>query len=262
MGGVQEFVNKSCDTYTGYSYDTYKQLRGLGNITRGPYNEASRSLRRIKGGIPSPPGMVDSALWDLEGELNSQIPDLSDPEQIADIIAKCSPLGNLLSGLGSLTDATDYMTDMVSDISGDIFSNATSGIMSGISEFLSGLNILNIQNLFGSLGLDKVLGNLDGLLDCISNMCPGPGTDDIIWAVEQLQDEMLFTDDGKFDTTALLSDIGIGGIQASNVTNIESSMTAMTNTAKDKMESQVKTLFNNVKKAQKSKYLGKISSYF
>jgi len=262
MGGVQEFVNKSCDTYSGYSYDAYKKLRGLGNITRGPYNEAARGLRKIKGGIPSPPGLVNSALGNLESDLNSQIPDLSDPAQIADIIAKCTPLGNLLNGLGSLTDATDYMTDMVSDIAGDIFGNAIGGIMSGISEFLSGLNILNVQNLFDSLGLDKVLGGLDGLLDCISNMCPGPGTEDLIWAVQELQDEMLFTDDGKFDTAALLNNVGIGGIQAANVTDIEASMTTMTNTAKDKMEGQVKTLFNNVKQAQKSKYIGKISSYF
>ena len=103
--GILDFTTKACDTYTGLSYDAYKQLRSLENLTRGPYNDAARNLRKIQGKIPSIPGLVDSALNSLEFDLNSAIPDLSDFSVIADIITKCTPLKNLLSGTGSLTDA-------------------------------------------------------------------------------------------------------------------------------------------------------------
>jgi len=262
MGGITNFVDKSCDTYTGYSYDAYKQLRGLGNLTRGPQNKASRGLRKIKGLVPSPSGAVDSALGELNIALDNAMPDLSDVDTLKDIVSKCTPLKNLLNGTGSLNDAVDFMGGMVGNIADDVFNDAIGSIFSSIKEYASSLNILDVGDLFGNLGLDKVLGGLDGLLDCISNMCPGPGTDDLIWATQQLQEEMMFTDDGKFDTDALLANVGISGDQKLNIENIEVQMADMRAKSEETMTKQVETIFEQVSAAKKNKYIGKISSYF
>jgi len=260
--GVLEFKDSACDTYTGKSYDAYKQLRNLGNLTRGPQNDAMRGLNKIKGLVPSPPSLVDAALGDLENEVFAAIPDLSDVKQYADIIEGCTPLKDLLSGLGSLTDAIDFMTGMVSDIVGDVFSAAMGTIMAGIKEFASMLSAIDTGNLFKKLGLDKVLGLLDGLIDCISNMCPGPGVEDLIYATEQLQDDMLFTDDGVFDTDTLLNNVGIDPAMKDNAMKLDTQMINIKDAAEKKITGQVETLFAQVNAAKKKDYIGKISSYF
>ena len=106
------------------------------------------------------------------------------------------------------------------------------------------------------------MGGLDGFLDCISDMCPGPGTDDLIWATQQLKYDMMFTDDGKFDSDALLSDIGITGVQKVNVDDMSVKMVDMKIASEEKMERQVTALFKQVKLDEKKEYLGKISKYF
>ena len=262
MGGLTDFVDKSCETYSDNAWNAYDQMRNLENTTRGPYNDASRRARKLLGGVPSPPGMVDSALSDLKNDVNSKVPDLSDADTLNEILKRCTPLKNLMDGAGSLNDALDYMGDMVSDLAGDAFDAAISGIMSAIPEFNASLDMLGCDDFFKNMKVPEFLGVLDGLLDCISNMCPGPSTDYLLDKALNLQDEMFFTDDGTFDRDRMLADVGVSPAQTANLTKLQDSMATIRADAITDIEGQVTTLFDNVKKAKKNKYLGKISSYF
>jgi len=250
MSGLTGFIEKSCISYTDLTKNAYDQMRELENLTRGPFKDADRAARDILGSIPTPDNIIDSALGDLTNAVGDAIPDLSDVGTLIDILNRCTPLKNLFNGTGSLLDAVDYMSDMVSDIVGDVFDSALSTIMSAIPEFNVGLDSLGVGDFFDDLKVPDFLGVLDGLLNCISDMCPGQSTDDILSDVIKLQDDMFFTDIGSFDTEAMLTSVGVSTAQFDNVLKLQDSMGVIRNNAVTTVTNQVTDLFNVVETAR------------
>ena len=170
---LTDFKDQMCDQYTTSTIYAVSQLNNLHKITRGPYNNLRNSLYDLKSKPTTAAWLLNRKLGVLGGQMQSAVPDLSDVSTLKSMAAACTPFGDLMNGKGSLTDAIGSVVNATGNLMQNVITDASTTLMSGVEEYVSGAAMSVLDALFGNLKIPDILGDLDPLLNCIGNMCPG-----------------------------------------------------------------------------------------
>jgi len=260
---ITDFKNQMCNKYTTNTLRASRQLNNLHKLTRGPYNALRNTLFDLKSKPTTSAFILQQKLNVLSGEMQSQVPDLlSNKSDLARMAEACTPFKNLIDGKGSLTDAIGSVVDATNNLIQNVVLDAANTLMSNVEEYASGAAMSALDAMFGNIKIPDILGNLDPLLNCLDNMCPGHRTSQIIDQVNQIQSDMGFTDEGKFDAAKIMQEVGMPSDKQANLNSIGSIITDTTAKAQESASNQVSSLFSSIKKAKKSSVANKISSFF
>jgi len=263
FAGLNGFKKEMCDKYTTSAEQAYNQLSRLNSATRGPMNEIKRNLNKLKSKATTPVNKLRSKLGDVASLTAKAIPDFSDENTLNSFIKKCTPLGDLMNGTGSLTDAIEAVKKSTQNLVDDmIFKIAMPSIMFDVPEFDIGFDMNGLDKLFVSFKIPDILGGLDGLIDCIEKLCPGVETQKVIRATNELQNTMGFTDNGLFDSQALMTNVGMPPDKIANLTTTDGALKAMGVSTQALSQKSVTDLFKREAAKKKLPFVGKISKYF
>lgn len=260
---LTDFKNQMCDKYTTNTLRVSNQLNNLHKLTRGPFNELRNNLYELKSKPTTAVALLNSKLGTLSNQMKSQVPDLNNNiDDVKRMAAACTPFKNLMSGKGSLTDAIKSVVGATDDMVSGILTDAVNNLMNNVSEYTSGKAMSLLDDMFSNIKIPDILGNLDPLINCLDNMCPGSRTSSIVDEINQIQSDMGFTDEGKFDSAKIMRDVGMPSDKTTNLTNINSLISTTAAETKTSASNQVSTLFSRVKAQEKSPFIKKMSSFF
>jgi len=261
--GLIDLKDKMCDEYTEKTTRLSNQLSNIHKMTRGPYNELRNSLYDLKSKATTPINLLNSKLNSLESSMKAQVPDLLNNRQDLEVLMrKCTPFGDLMNGRGSLTDAIKSVVGATSDMLLGVVDDAADSLMKNVEEYASGKAMAALDTLFGEVKIPDVLGGLDPLINCLDGMCPGSRTSGIVDKINNIQNEIGFDDEGKFDSAAIMNKVGMPSDKQTNLTSINSLISKTASDAQSSASNQVNTLFKTIKKEAKAPFKGKLSSFF
>jgi len=261
-GGLEGLRQEMCSKYQGETDTIYKQLRSIHTRIRGPINKLRQILEQLKLAVTTPIDELTNAIDEMGDQFDDIVPDFSDITELDKLIAACTPFGRLFDGQGNLQDAIDAVSDATLGLASDLINDATDTIMKNIEEYISAKAIDALDKMFKEFRIPKVIIEIDELINCISNMCPGDNTQSIIDKINNIQKEMYFTDTGTFDSARLMVEVGLSADKSYNVNLAKSSLDTFENNAISEASDRVTNVFESVEAIKKAPYIGKISSYF
>ena len=151
-------------------------------------NQLSGIRAQLSGYVPSSQAAIDAATATLQNSADSIFPgdSAADVQKMLDLINNCA----YLKGDDKLTNPTALakaMTDSLFDKLNGYFDDVSSVPEYLIGKLMSALDELYGNNLPGSNALTNALKNADKIINCLSNLCNGEYTTEVIALTNETQ---------------------------------------------------------------------------
>jgi hypothetical protein len=221
-------------------------------------NQLSGIKAQLSGYVPSSQAAIDAATAALISNANSIFPgdSAADVQAMIDLINSCA----YLEGDDKLTNPISLakaLTDSLFGKLNDFFGDAASIPEYLLGKLMSALDELYGNQLPGSSALTDVLKNSDKLINCLSNLCNGEYTSQVIALTNQTQSlyndlEMvsnpLDPNYGLLDKDKLYSDAGLIPGDIAKITSANDEV----NSLKAEGQSSIDSLMGSIKTLKKA----------
>jgi len=236
-----------------------------GGLLNGPeaakgavINQVSAIRAGLNSYVPSSQAAIDAATAALETSAASIFPgdSAADIQRMLDLINNCA----YLEGNDKLTNPISLakaLTESLFDKLNDYFGDAASIPEYLLGKLMSALDELYGNNLPGSNALTDALKNADRLINCLSNLCNGEYTSQVVALTNQTEDlyndleivsNPLDPNYGLLDKDKLYSDAGLIPGDIAKITSANDEV----NSLKGQGQSSIDSLMGSIKTLKKA----------
>jgi hypothetical protein len=221
-------------------------------------NQISNTKSQLASYVPSPQSAIDAASAQLQNNIASVIPGNSE----ADVQAMLNMINNCeyLSGDEKLSNPVTIANAMNKSLFNKI-NNYVDDVAS-LPEYALAKTISAIEELYsnlfpGSSALTDLLKKADKLINCLSNVCNGEYTSEVISLTNQTQNlyndfdmvsDPLDSNYGKLDKDKLFSEAGLSPSEISKITDANDEV----NSIKSQAKKSIEDLMNSTKVFKKA----------
>lgn len=192
---------------------------------------------------------ITNGIFDIQSAATDSIPLIPDASDMEDLINACTQF-KVNFDLGSPRGIAEDFANKAANALGTAIGSAFD-ILTGLPEFAISELLNGIEDILSQIQIPDLLGLLDGILECLDQVC-GSDVSSEVDQIDDLLNGMSLDDSGLLDKSTIFSDSGISQDKIDDLTTIGDQIVSAKDDAADALQTSKDILKGNTKAIKKA----------